>query len=58
MADHDIAKNPFKIIFLDIDGVLNGVNLELHEFIDHLPGFIKTVVRKFCRMNGGHLPIM
>jgi hypothetical protein len=51
-------KNSFKIIFLDVDGVLNGVNLELHKFIDRLPGFLKTAVRKLCRNSSVHLPVM
>jgi histidinol phosphatase-like enzyme len=55
VADYEITT---KIVFLDIDGVLNGVNLELQQFIDRLPKFINTIVRKFCHRNGGHLPIM
>jgi hypothetical protein len=51
-------KNSFKIIFLDVDGVLNGINLELHKFLDRLPSFIRTAVRKLCRISGGHLPFM
>jgi hypothetical protein len=51
-------KDPSKIIFLDVDGVLNGVNLELHNVLDRLPGFIKTIIRNFCRRHGGHLSFM
>jgi hypothetical protein len=58
MGEDKRAKDPSKIIFLDVDGVLNGVNLELQKRIDRLPKFIRTIMRRFCRRHGGHLPFM
>lgn len=47
-----------KIIFLDVDGVLNGYNLELQKFIDRLPHRIKNFIREhFCTFRRSSFPV-
>lgn len=47
-----------KIIFLDVDGVLNGYNLELQKFIDLLPHHVKNFIREhFCTFRKSSFPV-